>query len=127
MTNDIAKLILRLSVGVMMLFHGFDKIINGIDGIKQLTVSAGFLEFLAYSVFIGEVVVPIFILLGAYARAASLVLAFNMAVAIFLAYGNSLFSLGKHGAPVFELPFLYLVMSILIFMLGSGKYAINNK
>jgi len=127
MTSDIAKLILRLSVGVMMLFHGFDKVINGIDGIKQLTVSAGFLEFLAYSVFIGEVVVPIFILLGAYARAASLVLAFNMAVAIFLAYGNSLFSLGKHGAPVFELPFLYLVMSILIFMLGSGKYAINNK
>ncbi|MBS4067870.1 MAG: DoxX family protein [Sulfurimonas sp.] len=127
MTNDIAKLILRVSVGVMMLFHGFDKVINGIDGIKQLTVSAGFLEFLAYSVFIGEVVVPIFILLGAYARAASLVLAFNMAVAIFLAYGNSLFSLGKHGAPVFELPFLYLVMSILIFMLGSGKYAINNK
>jgi putative oxidoreductase len=127
MTSDIAKLILRVSVGVMMLFHGFDKVINGIDGIKQLTVSAGFLEFLAYSVFIGEVVVPIFILLGAYARAASLVLAFNMAVAIFLAYGNSLFSLGKHGAPVFELPFLYLVMSILIFMLGSGKYAINNK
>lgn len=127
MTSDIAKLILRVSVGVMMLFHGFDKVINGIDGIKQLTVSAGFLEFLAYSVFVGEVVVPIFILLGAYARAASLVLAFNMAVAIFLAYGNSLFSLGKHGAPVFELPFLYLVMSILIFMLGSGKYAINNK
>jgi putative oxidoreductase len=127
MTSDIAKLILRVSVGVMMLFHGFDKVINGIDGVKQLTVSAGFLEFLAYSVFIGEVVVPIFILLGAYARAASLVLAFNMAVAIFLAYGNSLFSLGKHGAPVFELPFLYLVMSILIFMLGSGKYAINNK
>lgn len=127
MTNDIAKLILRVSVGVMMLFHGFDKVINGIDGIKQLTVSAGFLEFLAYSVFIGEVVVPIFILLGAYARAVSLVLAFNMTVAIFLAYGNSLFSLGKHGAPVFELPFLYLVMSILIFMLGSGKYAINNK
>jgi len=124
MTNDIAKLILRFSVGVMVLFHGFDKVINGIDGVKQLTVSAGFLEFLAYSVFIGEVVVPIFMILGAYARAASLV---NMAVAIFLAYGNSLFSLGKHGAPVFELPFLYLVMSILIFMLGSGKYAINNK
>ena len=127
MTSDIAKLILRVSVGIMMLFHGFDKVINGIDGVKQLTVSAGFLEFLAYSVFIGEIVVPVFILLGAYARAASLVLAFNMAVAIFLAYGNSLFSLGKHGAPVFELPFLYFVMSIVIFMLGSGKYAINNK
>ncbi|MDD5401476.1 MAG: DoxX family protein [Sulfurimonas sp.] len=127
MTNDIAKLILRLTVGVMILFHGFEKITNGINGVKQLTVSAGFPEFFAYGVFVGEVVMPIFILLGAYTRAASLVLAFNMAVAIFLAYGNSLFSLSKHGAPLFELPFLYLVMSILIFMLGSGKYSLNNK
>jgi len=127
MTNDIAKLILRLSVGIMMLFHGFDKITNGINGVKQLTVSAGFPEFLAYGVYVGEVVVPIFIILGAYARVASLVLAVNMAAAIFLAYGNSLFSLGKHGAPLFELPFLYFVMAILIFMLGSGKYALNSK
>ncbi|MDD5371829.1 MAG: DoxX family protein [Sulfurimonas sp.] len=127
MTNDIAKLILRVALGAMILFHGFHKIINGVGGVKELAVSAGFPEFLAYGVYVGEVVAPIFIILGAYARAASLVLAFNMAAAIFLAYGNSLFSLGKHGAPLFELPFLYFVMSILIFMLGSGKYALNNK
>lgn len=127
MTNDIAKLILRLTVGVMILFHGLDKIINGIGGIKHLTVSAGLPEFLAYGVYIGEVVVPILILLGVYARVASLVLALNMCFAIFLAYGNSLFVLSKHGAPSFELPFLYLIMSILITMLGSGKYALNNK
>ncbi|QFR43870.1 DoxX family protein [Sulfurimonas xiamenensis] len=127
MTNDIAKLILRLTVSIMMLFHGLEKIINGIGGVKHLTTSAGFPEFFAYGVYVGEIIVPIFILLGAYARAASLVLALNMMFAIFLAYGNSLFSLGKHGAPVFELPFLYLIMSILIFMLGSGKYALNSK
>lgn len=127
MKNDIAKLILRVTVGVMMLFHGLDKIINGVGGIKHLVTSAGFFEFLAYGVYIGEIVVPILILLGVYARIASLVLAFNMFFAIFLAYGNSLFSLGKHGAPVFEVPLLYLVMSILIFMLGSGKYALNSK
>jgi putative oxidoreductase len=127
MTNDIAKLILRLTVSIMMLFHGLEKIINGISGVKHLTTSAGFPEFFAYGVYVGEIIVPIFILLGAYARAASLVLALNMMFAIFLAYGNSLFSLGKHGAPVFELPFLYLIMSILIFTLGSGKYALNSK
>lgn len=127
MTNDIAKLLLRVTVGFMILFHGFDKVINGISGVKHLVSSAGVPEFFAYGVYVGEIVVPILILLGAYARAASLVLAFNMLVAIFLAYGSSLFSLGKHGAPVFELPFLYFVMSILIFMLGSGKYALNGK
>jgi len=127
MTQEIAKLILRLSVGVMVLFHGVDKIINGIDGVKHLTLGAGLPEFLAYGVYIGEVIMPILILLGAYARVASLVLAFNMCAAIFLAYGNSIFTLGKHGAPAFELPLLYLIMSILIFMLGSGKYALNTK
>ncbi|MCK4875378.1 MAG: DoxX family protein [Sulfurimonas sp.] len=125
--NDIAKLVLRLTVGVMILFHGVDKIINGIGGVKHLTVNAGLPEFLAYGVYVGEIVVPILILLGVYARVASLVLAFNMLIAIFLAYGGSLFTLGKHGAPSFELPFLYLVISIIIFMIGSGKYAVNSK
>ncbi len=125
--NDIAKLILRLTVGIMILFHGVEKIINGISGVKHLITSAGLPEFLAYGVYVGEIVMPILILLGVYARIASLVLAFNMLVAIFLAYGNSLFTLGKHGAPSFELPFLYLVMSVIIFMIGSGKYAVNSK
>lgn len=125
--NDIAKLILRLSVGIMMLFHGVSKIMNGIGGVKHLTVNAGLPEFFAYGVYVGEVVVPILILLGLYARVASLVLAFNMLVAIFLAYGGSLFVLGEQGAPLFELPFLFLTMSIVIFLLGSGKYALNSK
>jgi len=127
MSNDVAKLILRLTVGIMMLFHGLEKIINGIGGVKHLTTASGLPEFIAYGVYVGEVVVPILILLGAYARAASAVLALNMLFAIFLAYGNSLFTLGKHGAPVFELPFLYLMMSVLIVMFGSGKYALNAK
>ena len=127
MSNDVAKLILRLTVGIMMLFHGLDKIINGIGGVKHLTTASGLPEFIAYGVYVGEVVVPILILLGAYARAASAVLALNMLFAIFLAYSNSLFTLGKHGAPVFELPFLYLMMSVLIVMFGSGKYALNAK
>lgn len=125
--QDITRLFLRLTVGIMMLFHGLHKIIHGIGGVKELTVAAGLPEFLAYGVYVGEVVVPIFILLGAYARAASLILALNMAAAIFLAYGNSLFTLGKHGVPVFELPFLYLVLSLMIFVFGSGRYALNAK
>lgn len=127
MMQDITKLFLRLTVGVMMLFHGLHKIIHGIGGVKELTLGAGLPEFLAYGVYVGEVVVPIFIILGAYARAASLILALNMAMAIFLAYGNSLFTLAKHGAPAFELPFLYLMLSLIIFAFGSGRYALNGK
>ncbi|HUH43502.1 MAG TPA: DoxX family protein [Sulfurimonas sp.] len=127
MSNDILKLVLRLSVGIMMLFHGVDKIINGISGVKHLVVNAGLPEFLAYGVYVGEIVMPIFIILGAYVRVASSVLALNMVTAIFLAYGGAILSLGKQGAPVFELPFLYLIISVAIYILGSGKYALNAK
>ena len=125
--SEIAKLMLRLTLGIMVLFHGIEKIINGISGVKYLTANAGLPEFLAYGVYIGEVVMPILIILGVYARVASTFVAFTMFMAIFLAYGNSLFELSKHGAPVFELPFLYFILSIAVFLLGSGKYGVNSK
>jgi putative oxidoreductase len=124
---DIAKLLLRVSVGVMMLFHGFHKVVNGISGVRYLVSNAGLPEFIAYGVFIGELVFPVLIILGLYARVASLGLAFTMLMAILLAHGSSLFELGKHGAPTFELPFLYMIASIAIFLLGSGRYAVNSK
>ena len=125
--SDIGKLLLRLIVGTMMLFHGFDKIVNGISGVKHLTTNGGLPEFIAYGVYVGEVIVPILILLGLYARIASLFLAFNMVMAIYLAYADKLFELGKHGAPLIELPLFYLVLSLCIFFLGSGKYSVNAK
>ncbi len=127
MKNEIAKLILRATLAIMILFHGFDKVVHGIGGVKYLLKSAGLPEFMAYGVYVGEVVVPILILLGVYARVASSILAFNMLVAIFLAQGSSWLLLGEHGAPLMELPFLYFVMSLLVVMLGGGKYGVNNK
>ena len=124
--EDIAKLLLRVSVGVLILFHGIHKVIHGIGGVKAMLSSSGLPEFLSYGVYVGELIAPIFIILGLYARVASLVLGFNMLVAIFLAYGFS-FSLAKYGGLSMESPLLFLIMSILIFLLGSGKYSVNNK
>ncbi len=124
--SDIAKLLLRLSVGVLILFHGIHKVIHGISGVKAMLSNAGLPEFLSYGVYVGEVVAPIFIILGLYARLASVVVAFNMLVAIFLAYGFS-FSLAKYGGLAIESPLLFLIMSLIIVLLGSGKYSVNNK
>jgi putative oxidoreductase len=111
----------------MMLFHGMHKIIHGISGVKSMTVNAGLPEFLAYGVYVGEVLMPLLIILGLYARVASAVLAFNMLVAIYLAYGNSFFTLSKQGGPNAELALFYLFASIAIFLLGTGKYGVNSK
>ena len=51
LNEDIGKLILRLSIAGLMLFHGFAKLFNGIDGIKFLVNQAGLPEFIAYGVY----------------------------------------------------------------------------
>jgi putative oxidoreductase len=123
---DIAKLLLRISLGVLILFHGVHKLIHGIGAVKALVVAAHLPEFLAYGVYVGELIAPIFIILGLYARVASAILAVNMFVAIYVAYGFSL-SVSKYGALAWETPFLFFIMSILLILLGSGKYAVNSK
>lgn len=123
---DIAKLLLRVSLGGLMMFHGAYKVIHGIGNVKTMLNSSGLPEFMAYGVYLGEIVAPIFIILGLYARVASFVTAINMTMAIFLAYGFSL-SLSKYGGLSIESPLMFLIMSILLMLLGSGKYSVNNK
>lgn len=124
--SDIAKLLLRVSLGIFILFHGFYKIIHGIGGVEAMLTASSLPMFLAYGVYLGELIAPIFIILGLYARVASLVLAFNMLVAMYLAYGFS-FGLAKYGGLVMESPLMFFVMAIVIALLGSGKFSINNK
>jgi len=125
-SNDIARLLLRLSVGGLMLFHGIHKLIHGIGSIKAMVHSSGLPEFIAYGVYVGELIAPLFIILGLYARVASLVLSVNMVMAIYLAYGFCI-GITKYGGLNIESPLLFLVMSLVVFLLGSGKFAVNSK
>lgn len=121
--NDAGKLLLRLTIGILMLFHGVNKLRHGtgfIEGVLQAHHLPG---WIAYGVFVGEVVAPIFLIIGFLTRPAALVVAFDMLVAWYLAVPNA-FALAKQtGALGGEVLFLYLFGSIAIAMLGSGSYA----
>ena len=108
-----------------MLFHGFHKIISGISGIKFLVTKAGLPEILAYGVYMGEVLIPILLILGLFTRLASAIFAINMGFALYLAFSDKLFVLTKTGGPLIELPLFYLVVSLAIFFLGAGKYSFD--
>jgi len=123
---DIGKLILRVSIAVLLLLHGLKKLTTGIDGIKYLVKSASLPEVLAYGVYVGEVISPIFLILGLYTRFFSLIFASTMAFAIFLAHSNSLFTLSaKSGGLLIELPLLYLISALSLIFLGAGKYSVD--
>jgi putative oxidoreductase len=125
MSENIGKLILRLMVGGMMLFHGIDKALHGIAYIKGLVTAQGLPEVLAYGVYVGEILAPIFLIIGWKSRVWAGVMVFSMVVAIYLTKLGSFLSLGTHGSWALELPMFYLLSALAIVLLGSGKYAVE--
>ena len=73
--QNIGLLILRLTIGGLMLFHGYDKLIHGIDGIISLLIKNGLPGFTGYTVFVGELIAPKLLLLGYRSRVAAIVIA----------------------------------------------------
>ncbi len=124
MSEHLGKLILRVMMGGMMLFHGIEKALHGIGFIKGVLKTQHIPEVLAYGVYIGEIFAPLFLIIGWQSRFWGGVLVFNMLAAIYLTKSNLWFSLGEHGAWALELPMLYLAGALAIVFLGSGKYAV---
>ncbi len=124
---NLGLLILRLSVAGLMLPHGIAKLFKGVGHIKGLFNEMGMPEFFAYSVYLGEVIVPILIIIGFRTRLASIFFAITCIVAMLLAHSDQLFSLGKGGGWSQELLGLFLFGSIALFFTGAGKYALSTK
>ncbi len=127
MQEDIAKLILRVSVGGMMLFHGAAKVLHGTGFIEGMLTAKGLPAFMAYGVYVGEVIVPILLIIGFCTRVSAAILAFNMLVAIALVHMGDIFKLTEHGAWAVELQMFYLLSAVVIILLGAGKYSIDHK
>jgi len=121
--DDTGKLLLRLAVGGLMLFHGLHKAIDGVDGIAGMLVAKGLPGFIAYGVLVGEVIAPILIILGILTRPAALVLAFTMVVAWLMVGTGKTFALDAVGAWALESLGEVFVGALAVAFLGAGRYA----
>ena len=55
--NDLGLLVLRLTMGGLMLFHGVHKLTHGVGFIGDMLAGMGLPSFIAYGALLGEVVV----------------------------------------------------------------------
>jgi putative oxidoreductase len=76
-------------------------------------------------VLVGEVLAPLFLLLGVFTRPAALVIAINMVVAVLLAHTGHFFTLGKSGGWSLELQAFFFLTAIVIAVSGPGKYRLG--
>jgi len=125
--DDLGKLILRLTLGGLILFHGVAKLGNpgSLDFIGGQLTQHGLPGFIAYGVFIGEVIAPLLLIGGLYTRIGALLVVANMLFAIGLVHMHQLFTLGKQGGWALELQGFFLLSAVVVALLGSGRFAIR--
>jgi putative oxidoreductase len=122
---DLGKFILRVTLAVLILFHGISKILHGIDPIIGMIVKTGLPPIVAYLVYFGEVLAPALVLIGLWTRPAAGVIAINMAVAVLLVHTSQFFTLAKSGGWALELQGMYFFCALAVALLGAGRFSIG--
>jgi len=124
-SSDLAKLILRVTLGVLILLHGIAKIKGGPGFILDVVGKAGLPSFIAYLVYIGEVLAPVLLIIGLFTRVAALIVAVNMLFALALVHASQLFSLNQQGGWQLELQGMYLFTAVAIALMGAGRLSVG--
>lgn len=123
--EDLGRLLLRLTLGVLILLHGLSKTFSGIDSILDMVAKTGLPSQLGYLAYVGEVAAPLLLILGIWTRAAALVVAINMLVAVWLVHTKDLLVITQGGGWALELQAMYFFGALAIALLGAGRYSIT--
>jgi putative oxidoreductase len=124
-SQDLGKLILRISVGALLFLHGIFKIDHGVAWMIQDLHDAHLPAFLRFGVYFGEVVGPLLVLAGFASRVGGWLIAFNMLMATYLSHRHQIFQRGPAGGSRIELDLLYLLGGVAIALLGAGEYSVS--
>lgn len=119
LSTDLAALLLRLTFGGLFITHGYDKILHYdqyLPMFPDLIHIGGKLSF--HLVIFAEFFCGIFVVLGFFTRLAVIPIFITMFVAYFIALSKNIFTEK-------ELPFLFLLLCLVVFLLGSGKYSLD--
>ncbi|WP_159801244.1 DoxX family protein [Flavobacterium sp. MK4S-17] len=117
---DVALLILRLGVGCFMMTHGLQKLNLIMEpGTAQFIDPIGIGESATLSLAVfSELVCSFLIIMGFATRLAVIPLIITMLVAVFVVHDNDAFNEKELGS-------LYLVIYILLLVVGSGRYSVD--
>lgn len=113
-------LVLRVGCGILMVPHGYDKIVNFNQYSSQFMnfLGLGSTVSLGLNIF-AEFFCALLVIFGLFTRLACIPLVIAMLVAVFMAHKGLIFSEGEH-AMLFAIGFLTL------FITGPGKYSADS-
>ena len=117
---DLVAVFLRLALGGLFIYHGWQKIEAYDKILPMFTDIIGIGSKLSFNLVIfAEFFCGLLLVIGLFTRLAVLPILFTMIIVFFVA----------HGADDFQkktLPFLYMILCIPVFFAGSGKISLDH-
>ncbi|HEY0751017.1 MAG TPA: DoxX family protein [Chitinophagaceae bacterium] len=114
--------LVRVTTGILMIYHGYEVFMGDkMDGYNQWLTDLKFPSpaFMAYLGKGAELVGGILLTLGLFTRLAAILLAITMAVVCFGMGDGKFLTNDQH-------PFLFVLISLLFFFTGAGKYSLDS-
>jgi putative oxidoreductase len=121
--NDLAKLLLRATLAILILMHGVAKLVGGVGFVAGMLAKAGLPPALGYLVYVGEVLAPLLVLAGVWTRPAAAIIAVNMVVAVLLVHTHQFFTRSATGGWALELQAMFFIAALVVAMQGAGRYS----
>ena len=116
---DLSALLLRLILGGLFIYHGYFCIEHVQEYRPMSQPIIGIPGKLAYDlIMVFQLGCGILLCLGFLSRLSVLPITFMMTIAFFVAHKKDTFQ-------VKELAFAYMLISIVVFIMGSGKYSLD--
>jgi putative oxidoreductase len=82
-------------------------------------------DVVGYGVYLGEIVGPILVILGLFARVGGALITVNMIVAVLLAGTGSLLLLNDQGGYALELEAFFFLGGVTVILLGAGRFGLG--
>ena len=119
LNTDLATLLLRLIFGGLFIYYGYLKIASYNQILPMFGDIIGIGSKLSFNLVIfAELIGGFLVLIGFMTRIAVIPVFITMIVAYFIAHEKDTFQ-------VKQIAFVYLLLSIVVFILGSGKYSLD--
>jgi putative oxidoreductase len=120
--QPLALLFLRLTLGAVMVVHGYHKVFGGLSQHAHFVASLGLPAWTGYLSAFTELLGGLFVLAGLFTRAAAFAICINMAVAIWKVHLHNGLT-GDHG---FEFPLSLAVIAFALIFFGAGPIAMDH-
>ena len=119
LNTDLAVLLLRVIFGGLFVYHGYTKLMAYDQFAPMFPDFIGIGSRISFNLVIfAELVCGFFVVIGLLTRLSVIPIFITMLVAYFMAHGADPFQKK-------ELPFLFLLLCLVIFFLGSGRFSLD--